>query len=255
MGEADSIRARGWTQGSILRGADFGLSENEIYVVISHPCDVVSSDFDRDPVIEIVRARLVDSLDGNLTFGKNSRRLQIDHNGRFLELLATEKLTIDRSQLAAASPESDLGESGQRLLASWLSARYARPAFADEFNLRLRPVTKKIAKVLKSQGTHLSGIYVSTSSSELAAGVSYQLTVVATMLLDDFVDAELFVEADEACDALGSVLAEADGVDLLSVELVSEDEMTLDSLRRFRRWDYDDLSFRAGDEQTLPPAG
>lgn len=255
MNNADDIRGRGWTQGSLLRATDFGLSDTELYLVISHPCDIVSSDFERDPTIEVMPARIVDSLDGNLTFGKNSRRLQVTHDGRYLEFVASEKLTIDRSQFAAVVPAGELEGGGQRLLASWLSARYARPAFADEFNRRMRPALKKIGKVLKSNGAHLSGIYVSTSAAELASDVRYELTIVATMLLEDFDVAGLFAEASEACDGLTSALAGLEGINLLSVELASEDEMSLDSLRRFRRWDYDDLSFRAGDEGTLPPAG
>ncbi|CAN5405450.1 hypothetical protein BH09ACT1_BH09ACT1_21360 [soil metagenome] len=255
MNDADDIRMRGWTQGSFLSAADFDLSGMDTYLLISHPCDVVSSDFGRDPFVEAVPLHLVDGTDGNLTFGKNSRRLQISRDGVVLEVIATEKIVISRSSLIGKSPIDVLSENDQRLLASWLSARYARPAFADEFNRRMSSVSKKISKVLKSQGEHLSGIYVATSAAELDADSSYQLTLVLTMLLDEFRDADLFVEASEACDTIAALFDEATGIDLTSLELVSEDEMSLDALRRFRRWDYDDLSFRAGDDRTLPPSG
>jgi len=111
-----------------------------------------------------------------------------------------------------------------------------------------------MAKVLKGMGSRLSGIYVATTALELDQGTPYQLTLVVTMLADDFIDPKLFAEGSEACDGIIESLRAVAGISLASVELVSEDEFSLDALRRFRRWDYADLSYRVGDVSTLPAA-
>ena len=232
--------------------ADPELNSEVTYCVVSHPCDVVSISFDRDPFVELIPTEFVLAADGNLTFGKNSRRLHLQHEESILELTADAKFKIDRSLLISMNPVGALDEAGRRLLASWLASRYARPAFADEFNLRMGSARTSIAKIVKGAGAHMSGIYVGTTLAELTTDTSYSLTVVVTMLIDDFEDSGKFASVSEACDQIDVAIRQSEGIDLLSLELVSEDAMSLDSLRRFARWDYDDLSFRAGDEATLP---
>ncbi len=79
---AEAIRSAGWTQGSVLHATDDetveGILPGVSYLVLSHPCDVVSSSFERDPLVEITRTSPSPILDGNLTFGKNPRTLQLD---------------------------------------------------------------------------------------------------------------------------------------------------------------------------------
>jgi hypothetical protein len=257
LSDAGEIRARGWTQGSLLRlspdrAAELELDPEVAYCVVSHPCDVVSPSFDRDPFVELIPTEFAGAADGNLTFGKNSRRLHLPHDGSIFQLTADAKFKIDRSALIGLNPMGALDEAERRLLASWLSSRYARPTFADEFNLRMESATKNIAKIMKAAGAHMSGIYVGTTLGELDAGTPYSVTVIVTMLTDDFEDSGSFATVSQACDQIDVAIRQSKGIDLLSLELVSEDDMSLDSLRRFARWDYDDLSFRAGDEATLP---
>lgn len=234
------------------RAAELELDPGVMYCVVSHPCDVVSTSLDRDPFVELIPTGLAGTADGNLTFGKNSRRLHLRHDESILELAADAKFKIDRAALIGLNPVGALDEPERRLLASWLASRYARPVFADEFNLRMESATKNIAKIVKAAGAHMSGIYVGTTLDELDAGTPYSVTVVVTMLTDDFADSGTFATVSQACDQLDVAIRQSDGIDLLSLELVSEDEVSLDSLRRYARWDYDDLSFRAGDEATLP---
>jgi hypothetical protein len=105
---------------------------------------------------------------------------------------------------------------------------------------------------VKAAGAHMSGIYVGTTLEELDTSTPYSVTVVVTMLTDDFEDPGAFATVSQACDQIDVAIRQSGGIDLRSLELVSEDAMSLDSLRRYARWDYDDLSFRAGDEATLP---
>jgi len=255
--DVGEVGSRGWTQGSLLRLPVDSVSRVELdqdkqYCVISHPCDVVSSSFERDPFVELMPTQCVKTADGNLMFGKNPRRLHLPHDGSFLELAADSKISVDRTVLATISPSGVIGETQRKVLSSWLSSRYARPAFADEFNLRMAPASKSIIKIVKAGGEQMSGIYIGTSTLELEEHTPYELTVVITMLLDDFDDPDFWANVSEAGEQIGAEIRKAKGIVLKSVEVISEDGMSLDSLRKFARWDYDDLSFRSGDESTLP---
>lgn len=257
MTEVGEISSRGWTQGSLLRFPSDSVSDVELepdvqYCIISHPCDVVSSNLERDPFVELIPTQHFEAPDGNLVFGKNARRLHLPHDGSVLELNADAKFKIDRMTLATINPSGIIDETQRTVLSSWLSSRYARPAFADEFNLRMAPATKGISKIVKAGGAKMSGIYVGTSMLELDEATPYSLTVVITMLAEDFEDPIFFATVSEASEKIEAEISKTKGIDLESLEVFSEDGVSLDALRRFARWDYDDLSLRAGDESTLP---
>ncbi len=256
MSDVDQIRAAGWTQGSVLVGdmgsVTAGLEDGARYLVISHPCDVVSVSLERDPTVELLRIEERDAPDGNLTYGKNPRRLHLQTDNGVIAVDFVGRQTIDRSLLAGVAPQSNLSEDDRRLLAAWLSARYGRPAFADEFNRRLSPAMRGIDRILKTAGTHMSAIYVATALAEFAADTNYQVRVAATMRSDDFADAKLFATVSESVDKIGELIAPLDGIDLVSIQLFSEEDVSIDALRSYARWDYDALSFRDGDEAVHP---
>jgi hypothetical protein len=256
VSDIERIRAGGWTQGSVLLGdaesTEAGLEDNVRYLVISHPCDVVSLSLERDPIVEVLRIEDRGTVDGNFTHGKNPRRLHLATSAGVIAVDFVGRAAVDRTVLASRSPNSNLTEDERRLLAAWLSARYARPAFADEFNRRLAPASRGIERVLKAAGKHMSGIYVATSLAELDAEDEYQVRIVVTMRSGDYAEAGLFAVASKGVDDLEDLVKPLAGIDLVSVELYSEDRVSVDALRTFARWDYDSLSFKEGDEAVFP---
>lgn len=257
MGGVEAIREAGWTQGSILETTGdigtTGLSAGKAYMVVSHPCDVVSASLERDPLVQLIQLHRLDVIDGNFTFGKSPRRLHVELETGSFELRVGEMATIDRSILSGKAPVFTVGEPQRRVLASWLAARYARPAFADEFNRRLEPARRGIEKILKVAGTHVSGIYVATTLEELPAESPYRTSIALTMTTEDFKLPELFAEVSGAGDDIAGLVSSAEGIDLASLETVSERDISLAHLRIYARWDYESLSHRDGDDAVFPP--
>jgi hypothetical protein len=253
----DDIRERGWTQGSVLHlpndlAKGNSLMADRSYIVISHPCDVVSVDFKRDPKVELVPIIGIDRLDGNFTFGKNPRVLHIAVDSAPVSLVASDRVQIDRLSLAGVDPRTTISESDRRLLASWLASRYARSIFADEFNERMRSARNLTETILKRSGAHISGIYLETSIDELPDGTDYELVMIVTMESADFGDNEKWVEVSSAVDEISDAVKAQAGIHLLACELLSERDMSVERFRTYARWDYDALSFKTGDEGSVP---
>jgi len=57
----------------------------EALILLSHDCDIVHHDLTREPSAEFITMRRAGAPDGNLTHGKNPRRLHMDRQGRAVE--------------------------------------------------------------------------------------------------------------------------------------------------------------------------
>lgn len=247
----EAIRSGGWIQGSIAQNASF-LPDDSLYVLISHPCDVVSVSFERDSDVEFLRADEPPDADGNFTYGKNSRRLDLETKEGIFSVAHSEPIRVDRRELSTDTPQKSMDEASRRILASWLAARYARPAFADEFNRRLSGAQRKIQKLLKSGGKKLSGIYIATSLEEKTGEDAYAIDIVVTMRAEDHRDAVKFADAAEVVDNLAAFFGEGAGLNVARCELFSEEETPLSILRTHARWDAQALSFRDGEDASHP---
>lgn len=257
MEESDiaAIRSKGWTQGSISSGdllhAGGGPLRGE-FIVVSHPCDVVQVDFEREPNCEVIPTTIED-VDGNLRYGKNPRRLQLQQDGRVYTLDIANRVAVPRPSLASIVPTGQLTPANARLMQSWLAARYSRPYFADEFNARLRPAQRQVSKLLGQRGAAISGVFLAVSRAELPEEESYPVAILIAMEREDYEDGLKAAEAQEATDRLAMLLDSCTGIEVVRAELLPESEITLDLMRTFSRWDYDYISFRGGADESLAP--
>lgn len=110
-------------------------------------------------------ARCVSEDDGNLTPGKNPRRLHFRAGDQVVELWATERLLALKTDLVSYSPTPQIRLSPGAIneLQFWLAARYRRSAFPDAFNrgLRAKPVglDKKMQAILKKTSNTILAVY------------------------------------------------------------------------------------------------
>ena len=175
---ADADRQLLWLQGNVLTdeaAKSFGLQHPEsaaatFVVVISHDCDLTAA-ADKEPISEIIVGRRIEKLGGN-SYGKSARRLHIEYQTEggtvALELVATSKRVISKSDLFAKPPREDMWLDGQglRILQRWLAARYSRAAFPEAFQDRLRAAIvpgkrdfpKKIEHILADGGDHIRAL-------------------------------------------------------------------------------------------------
>ena len=162
-----------WRQGHVLpddafesllpRLRDRGF---DVAIVISHDCDIARLPH-AEPVVEVIPGKRIQTLDGNYSFAKNARRLNLSYrNGDafiHFDLSACEKTAVGKTQLADFEPNAamSLGSEGRSVLQQWLALRYRRSAFPDEFNRRLEiaGLSERLTAILKPLGSVLVAMY------------------------------------------------------------------------------------------------
>jgi hypothetical protein len=257
------VKQLGWRQGSILPSELFqevGIAthlefcEGKAYpIVISQDCDVVHHSYSDEPFIEIIRATSVERPDGSLQYAKSSRKLHLElvatDSHKPFQLSIHERRLIDRKLLEKCGPSKDLTvlPDDIRLLADWISRRYRRDSFPDEFVRRIseKKGKKHLKKLLEAQGKLITGIFLLLNSSrDLTVDTPYKITVYATVRTQTY-DDDLQRQhlEDNFLDNFTNLLKNFSGIEVVDYFLVSEAEFSLDDVRNTRRMDFDSISY------------
>lgn len=266
----DELEKAGWRQGEIIKSTDttkiqdligHTIDDSLILIVASQSCDITCKELAIDPYIELSVAKRIEKLDGNLTHNKNPRllhaTLQIRTNNvdiyqeQHVELKAYEKLTAPKNCLLKLTPDggSLLKATHLESYVSWLAARYSRPALPTEFNNRISAVDPKdkLRKKAKGANEQLSGIYVEViPDSDISEDNIYRVNLLG--LVASGFDGDLD-ETERALNSYAEIMREAN-MDV-TVALRKESEVSIADIKRFKRFYYDDLSFKTGT--AIPP--
>jgi hypothetical protein len=258
----ETIKNSGWRQGCIIPADLYPdlaayvkieeITKNaDAFIVVSHDCDVTHCSFENEPYVELLAVKKVSGLNGLFTLGKSPRRLhfEIDIPGiekQSMEAFAYDRLLVPRKLLIGKTPDSQHLCSPQTInqIKEWLSRRYHRVAFPDSFNNRIKPAQDKIKKELKKEGgIYISGLYFVLEMNELPEAKNYQITIVATMRVEDYEDATRRNKSQAVFDRIEAFVSECEGIEVTFSELKGEDQVSLDDLLYLTRWDsYDYLS-------------
>jgi len=264
------LEKSGWRQGAVVQQVNIAgifdsinqtMDSGIVLIVASQSCDIVSSNLESEPFIELSIARLIEETDGNLTHNKNPRLLHATLQIRtsdggvsreqYIELKAYEKLTIPKEYFCDLVPDQNclLNDIQLEGYVSWLAARYSRPALPSEFNDRLVRVDPrgKLRKKAKRANEQLSGIYVEiVPDAEISSEEIYAINLLG--LVSSGFEGNL-TEVQTVLDEYAEVMRQA-SMDV-NVVLKRESEISVAAIKRFKRFYYDDLSFK--DDQPLPP--
>lgn len=233
------------------------LEVDAVWVVVSQDCDIVNPCFEKEPFVELIKCRPIAEKSSTLIWGDNPRILQFeDESGRAWEVNIADRVRVDRRYLCCGSPDPDRGLSRENTshLKRWLSRRYVRAAFPDTFNERIREAIKKIRKkaaFTKNAGV-VTGIYFLCDDDEKPDDVPYNLVAWATMKDAQYDDPSLRKAGEEVVTILEAELSKMPGIEIGGFELVKQSRITLENLFLFKRWDFDSLSLKAGDDE--PPS-
>jgi hypothetical protein len=256
MEASEEIRLRGWTQGAVIaakfaRALTFRhlpiVEDDAVMVVISQSCDIVQSSIEREPWIEILKARPAQEPNGNYAHGKNPRSIQFGIDGVIYEASCHDRAIFPREELAKIEPDKrQLTQHTIGMLAEWIAKRYVRPAFPDELNRRIYAQRTKIGDVLKKHGALISQILLHhTPADELPVDEGdYALVVKLVVPDDDYADKVKKEAALKATIPLEKALNACSGIKVANCSLASESTITLDDLRWAAPWDFDYLTHR-----------
>ena len=260
----------GWRQGAVVTTSDhqhlcseldIPFEEGLILLLASQSCDIANNNIPSDPYIELSVARPIVNTNGNLTYNKNPRILhthitcRADNDDIFtedsIELKAFEKLTIPKATFATLHPDSNrvLEDSQLTSYVAWLAARYSRPALPSVFNNRLCLADPKnrLRNRAKKGNEQLVGIYVELMpDEEIKEDEIYVVNLLGLLPAGFTGDTS---NANTTINAYAKVLEEA-GMNVTSL-VRKEDEITIAVIKRFKRFYFDDLSFR--EDTPLPP--
>ncbi len=272
--DATQIKAKGWRQGSVIPAAladtlcagevlPWHLSENEFLVVISQDCDVTSPDFRIESQVELIRASLLPESEkhGNYFWAKNPRRYQLEEpssgDSTVWQFCIQDRVIVPRNCLLDAEPDGDrvLSPENVKRLCLWVARRYFRVAFADAFNNRIEDAVKKLRRMLKSKGELLTAIYLFVADQEFPDDTPYDIIMYGSMRVEDYALPTRRKEAQEVLDKVEAALASCEGINVNESVLKSEADISIDELRKLKRWDFDDLSVRGERVSDLPDEG
>jgi hypothetical protein len=257
-----------WQQGFILNAASttkLGLihpdaKDNTVVVLISHDCDLIE-DSAIEPNCEIILGRKIEAINGIYANAKNPRRLHLRFSGGsttlLVELIATDKRLVQKEEIIHQVPVKDvrLTKDEHFTLQSWLSARYHRPIFPDEFDRRLKAkpaeIHKKIANTIRGTGTDLTAVLFEVDDEEHDADDPYPLEILLVYNVSEDPGRAL-ATATKTASTIRSLFRQyyfSEGrwtkIELRACLAVSADAISLYQFRSSKPWQFDYLEILA----------
>jgi len=233
-------------------------------MVISQDCDLVQPDWSKEPYVELVRVRIAKGNQLPPPWGQSPRDIQFsdpygDKNAIRFVCSVHDRVWVDRHYLEDSCPDQVRGLSQENIkrICHWISRRYVRAAFPDEFNRRVKSSLDSLTEKksdLNQRGDLLTGVYMLLSEKELDQDEDYRVKIWVAIRPSAYEDHQKNKEAQELVGLLEATLAECSGVDIEECVLKSEQDITLDHLHIWKRWDFDVLSLRPKNKTAkLPP--
>lgn len=269
-----------WRQGGILTfesSLALGLfTKDEVdfcAVVISHDCDIPNA---KEEYVEIIVGKKTTTVNPVYARSRNVRCLHLSYiHSNNATLVCVElqhsghkkickKLFSDQARLEM---ELNLIADEKLSLKQWLAARYARPAFPNEFEKRLQNSKKlhpKLEKLLKPINTYLIGIFFDLGEErgeELADKNPYYLKISLVYNSAEGIISRTKIE--ECCSNITLLFYEtfgtpdvADELVLESCQAVADTFFSVADIRKTDQWwRYDYLSLAESPASPFLPIG
>jgi hypothetical protein len=240
----------GWVHVSDAGENPVPVATGTLALVVSHDCDLVSAE---EEDVEFLRADLVDTCDGNLTYGKNPRWLQVAlPDGSCVSAKMKDRFRVPRDHIASVVERWQFEGRDLYTLQRWMAGRYSRSAFPDVFNDRRRPAKDAIKRIL-SRGAHsLSGLYIAITDKELEDEQDYEIVLVGAVPVDAYSDSAVRISAEKVVADVALQLQSQPGIVVSDFMALSESNISLNDLVVLKRLDFDDLSVRPKSVGPMP---
>nr|BBJ02578.1 hypothetical protein YBY_04260 [Marinobacter nauticus] len=257
-----AIKEKGWTQGACFTTRDLPdpavlparyQADDFIFIVVTHACAVVHENFDEEPHLEVLAARIIDKPIGTDTNLKNTRRLSTSlvasEEETPIHLFARDRFFLPRKLLLEfeSNPEFHITTQQLTIIKNWLVLRFTNLALPDSFNERLegRPMEKLRKLLSRNPGYLCENLYLKLNYwDELGADSDYSLAVLIVYSEEVYEEQE---ESIETCaERMDEILGSIPGINLESCDVITDDMVTLQMLRLgWKRWSvFDQVSVK-----------
>ena len=262
----------GWRQGAILGQRLASLAwhhapnrlkgdERGHLVLTSHDCDILNASLGKEPLVEVLRARVPNAPAGQRSHhsaGRNPRALRLSEvtvRGDIiaLDFAVHDRWEVPRELLLKEAPADRLPGKECRLVAEWLAKRYIRAAFPTAFDARWRGESKAWWQLLKRYSSLIQGVYLRLNTlGELTVSVPYRCDLLLAVPSGKrgLPEWSAIAAATER-DFLKFWNRLRPGIECEEIEVRTTDRITLDDLERYQRFDADWMSFE--DETPVTP--
>lgn len=246
-------------------------------LLATYDCAIVNESFDNEPWLQILIA-IPTSFNKQFANGRDSRRIHFyveskeeqlayEVNARGICQVERELLiNLDRDVDVSISPENSFD------LRNWLSERFRQDSWPDAFNRAVEPARKRLKKFWKRYNDFISGLYIKLNTFDEIDSGKYQASIIVCVesekmqslikhlretdsaLSDKDIKIVLNRVVNEIKTAFGdSIEYEVDPTSHsgFAIEVMAEDSITLDQLRKFPRFSPYSLSLYDSDS-SLP---
>jgi len=237
------LKSSCWPQISNLQLPDF-------LVVLSQTCDIYQK-IEEEPYIDLL-AGYFDKKDGNFFHGKNPRRLQIEFLKKIIGFSVHNIIRIQKDEFEKIEPKHSsmkMDKKDIKLIINWISKRYARAAFPDEFNMRLSKSRQEIDKAQKDPlMAKVSLIYIDITDEELKPDIDYIVTMIIGVCHGS--DQKIILQVED----LFYDTFKIPGLDV-DINVFDEYDITYEVISTYKRFDWDFRSLPENPERSAPVSG
>jgi hypothetical protein len=249
MNVGDELYALGWKQGAFLSAPDVaklsaGLETTFSHgLVLSQDCDLACGDLATEPTAEVLFLCLLDEADRGKTDGKSLRSLHLEATASgqpiFLEAKPWHRRFIAREQLLNMKPSGSvtLDQQALRVLIDWIAERYTRTALPDNFVHRLGKAEAQLRKLFKKNGDLFWKLLIERYPEDATDDEPYEVRVIGIVPSSAWVDPEKQQLAAKLAKSVNTALSACEGIEVVTCEAKSEDEVPISLLRAYRSWD------------------
>jgi len=262
----DYFRKNGWHQGSIIndKSALIALLKNsygnipsdspspDFLILLSQDCDIFHNKVDDEPYIDFIVGRFGEKKDGSLFYGKNPRKLQIEHDKGIISFIVHDIFRVTKGVFEKINPKHAsmvLEKNVIKQIVNWISKRYARAAFPDEFIKRLKNSKYPIEKISKNE---IMGqvvlIYIDITDEELNADQIYKVTMVIG------VQHGLKQETMMQIEDIFYKSFNTPGIEI-DINVLDKYDITYEIIENYKRFDLDYRSMSGNYDTAIPVAG
>lgn len=255
---AQEIRDRNWQQGSLLALDEPVKSVNWIkdipsglYLLISQTCDIMHQSLSDEPYIEVLLCTLLESPDVGFMHGRSYRKIHVPFssgdNESYFECSAINRYTLEREILTRLKPSDKYTINATVInnIKNWVTSRYIRDAFPDNFNHRLD--RKALKKIIEKGHRNIRAFCIRlNTNTELPIEEPYKIELILLLNAEsEQISQEDLIECEKILERLVDRIQKDKNIEVLPNYCCKcPDQITLHEFDNCYELDFDYISYQ-----------